>query len=217
LAVEQEGHSVREDFAQQPTGKVPEVARPYPLYGITLGELTENGVDPVAKPTEEGAPFGIGVSFLGGVRSQEFYAHTPRQLHFGFGRVVVAVSDEKARGPSGDLRHHGKLMGIGRSHRQTGDETGPADPNVHPKAVEGLLEKNVLAESRLSPETLAPVGAGEKTRWQGHRVADGEGGVVRGEDKKLLPEVFLYLPKVSRLPSAKVVRWTSPSAGNHSR
>ena len=72
---------------------------------------------------------------------------------------------------------------------------------MHPEAVEGLLEEGVLAESGLPTESTAAVGAGEEARWQGHRVADGEGRVVRSESEELLPELFLELPQVGCLPS----------------
>ncbi len=72
---------------------------------------------------------------------------------------------------------------------------------MHPEAVEGLPEKRVLAESRLAAKALAPVSAGKQARRQGHRVADGEGGIVRGEREELLPEALLYLPEVCCLPA----------------
>src|SRR5215204_5268602 len=65
--VEQESHGVREDFAQQPIGEVPEVARPHSLHGVTPGELRKNGVDAVAKTAQQRAAFGSGISFLGRV------------------------------------------------------------------------------------------------------------------------------------------------------
>ena len=177
MVVEQEGHGVREDFPEQSTGKVPEIARPHSLYGITLGELTENGVDAVAKPTQEGTPFGCGVSFLGGVRSQKLHTHTS-QLLAGLWRMVVAISDEKARSSFGEFWDHGEFMGVGWSHRKTSYDPRPANPCVHPKAVEGLLEEGVLAESGLPFEALAAIGSGEGACWQGHRVADGKRRVV---------------------------------------
>ena len=93
--VEQEGHGVREDFAHQPACQMPQVARPHLLYAIALCELAENGIYPVAKPTEKSALFRRRVSLLGGIRGQKLNAHT-RQLLLGLGRVVVAISDEKA-------------------------------------------------------------------------------------------------------------------------
>jgi hypothetical protein len=180
LVVKQEGHGVREDFAQQSTSKVPEVACPDPLYGITFGELRKDGVYPVAKPTEEGAPFWVGISFLGGVRSQKLHTNAG-QLLPGLWRMVVAISYEKARSSLGDLWEHAKLMGIGRGHRDAADHPRQAaNPHVHPKAVESLLEEGVLAESSFPFEALAAMGSGEQASRQGHRVADSEGR-VRGQ------------------------------------
>jgi hypothetical protein len=62
LVVEQEGHGVRE----HPACQMREVARPHLLYGVALRELRKSGVDPVVKPTEEGAPSGVGSLFLEG-------------------------------------------------------------------------------------------------------------------------------------------------------
>jgi hypothetical protein len=110
LVIEQEGYGVREDFAQQSACQMPQVARPHPLYAIALCELAENGVYPVAKPTEEGARFGIRVSLLGGVWSEQLDPHA-RQLLPGLGRVVVAIPDNQPRGKLGEFGEHGKLVG----------------------------------------------------------------------------------------------------------
>ena len=152
--VEQERHSVREHFAQQPAGEVPHVTRPHPLHAVALCELAENGVYPVTKPTEEGALLGLRVSFLGGVGGQELHAHA-RQLLPPLRRVVVAISDDQAGGKLGDLREHGELVDVGRGHRDTGDHPRPADPRVHPETVEGLPEQRVLAEGRLPTKARA--------------------------------------------------------------
>ena len=198
--VEQEGNGVAENLPEQPASQVPEVPGPYPLYAIAPRELREDGVNAVTKAAQEGAPLGSRVLLLGAVGRKEFDAHATQQLFLGLGRPVIAIPDDETRGSLDDLRQHAELMGISRGHREAGDETGPANPNVHPEAVEGLPEKRVLAESRLAAKALAPVSAGEEAGRQGHRVADGESRVVRGEREELLPETLLYLPEVCCLP-----------------
>ncbi len=91
-------------------------------------------------------------------------------------------------------------MGVGWSYRKAGDETWPAHTHMHPEAVEGLPEQGVFTESGLPFEAFAPVGASEKACWQRHGVHQREGGIVRGAAKQILPEVFLDLPEVGRLP-----------------
>jgi hypothetical protein len=179
---------------------VPEVACPHPLYGITLGELRKNGVYPVAKPPEEGAPFGSGIALLTLVGREELYTPIPRQLFLRFGRPVVALTDHEPSGGLKEFRHDGKLVGVGRSHRQAGSETRPAHTQMYPEAVEGLPEQSVLAESGFTQEAATAVGAGEEARWQWHRVYEREGRIVRGEEEEILPKALLYLPEVSRLP-----------------
>src|SRR5215203_6381274 len=198
--VEQESHGVREDFAQQPIGEVPEVARPHSLHGVTPGELRKNGVYSVAKTAQQRAAFGSGISFLGRVGGQKLYAHATHQLLLGLWRMVVAIPNEHPRGSLGDLRQHRKLVGVGRGHRKTSDHPRPTDPHVHSEAVEGLFEESVFAEGGLSLKTRAAVGSGEQARWQGERVRQGEGGVVGSVGQELLPEEFLDLPQVGRLP-----------------
>jgi hypothetical protein len=205
--VEQEGHGVREDFAHQPACQMPQVARPHLLYAIALCELAENGIYPVAKPTEQSALFRRRVSLLGGIRGQKLNTHTS-QLLLGLGRVVVAISDEKARGGLDKLGDYRELVGVGRSYRDAADHPRPADPYVHPEAVEGLLEEGVLAESCLPFEARAAMGSGEQAHCQGHRVADGEGRVVRNADEELSPEEFLYPFHRFAACLVKVVRCT---------
>jgi hypothetical protein len=203
--VEQESHSVREDFAQQPASKMPEVLGPHSLYGVTLHELAEDGVDAVAKTAQEGASFGMGVCAFVLVGCDELDAYCG-QLFLGLGRVVVAVPHEHTGGELDELRHHRELVGVGWSQRKTSDEPWPADSNVHPEAVEGLLEEVILAEGGLSPEATATVSAGKRARWQGHRVADGEDRVVGSEREKLLPERRSFIFQRLAAWREKVVR-----------
>ncbi len=115
--------------------------------------------------------------------------------------MVVAVSDDQARSSLGEFWEHGKLVGIGWCYRDAGDHSRPANPYVHPKAVEGLLEEGVLAKSSLPFEALAAMGSGEQAYWQRHRVADGEGRLVRNAGEEFSPEELLGLPQVGRLPA----------------
>jgi hypothetical protein len=101
----------------------------------------------------------------------------------------------------GEFGYCRELVGIGWSHRQAGDHSRLADPRVYPKAIEGLLEKGVPAESGFSFKALAAVGSGEQARRQRHRVADGESGLVRDDCHELLPEEFLEMPEVGTLAS----------------
>src|SRR5215218_3846476 len=107
--VEQERHGVREDFAQHSACQMPRVARPHLLHAVALCELAENGVYPVAKPTEEGARFGIRVSLLGGVWSEQLDPHA-RQLLAGLWRMVVAIPDNQPRGKLGEFGEHGNFL-----------------------------------------------------------------------------------------------------------
>ena len=213
--VEQESHGMREHLSKQSTSKVPQIACPYPLYGITLGELAENGVYPVAKPTEKGASFGMRVPLLGGVWSQKLHTHT-RQLLAGPRRVVVAVSDDQPRGSLDDLGQHREFVGVGRGHRQTGDEPRPRDPHMHPKAVEGLLEEGVLAEGGLPAESTAAVGAGEEAcRRKGIESQIAKAGSWGASGRSSCQRSSFIFQRLAAC-LAKVVRCTSVRAGNHS-
>src|SRR5829696_629383 len=185
--VEQEGNDVAQDLPEQPARQMPQIARPHPLYTVSLHELGEDSIYAVAKATQEGAPLGVRVSLLGGVWSQKLYAHS-HQLLPGLWRVVVAIPNDQARGSLGDLRQHGKLVGVGWGHRKTSDHPRPTNPHVYSEAVEGLLEESVFAEGGLPAEATAAVGAGEQARWQGERVG-----------QELLPEALLDLPEVGCL------------------
>ena len=199
--VEQESHGVRENFAKQPTGKVPYVASPHPLYGVALSELRKDGVYPVTQMAQKSAPFRGRVSFLGGIRSHKLHTHHALEFCFGLWRMVVAVPNDQPRSSFDDLRHDRKLVGIGRGHREASDHSRPTDPRMHPEAVESLPEKSVLAEGSFSLEAFTAVSTGEQTRWQGHRIHEREGRVVGSESEEFLPETLLDLPKVCRLAS----------------
>ncbi len=67
------------------------------------------------------------------------------------------------------------------------------------EAVEGVLEESIFAQSGLSLEAFASVGASEKARRQRYRVHEREGRVVWGEREGILPEALLYLPEVGGL------------------
>lgn len=90
-------------------------------------------------------------------------------------------------------------MCIGRGYREVRNETGPRHPRMYPEAVEGLLYKGILAESGLSAEAPAAVGAGEEASWQRERIRQGEGEVVGSVGQQLLPEALFDLPQVGCL------------------
>jgi hypothetical protein len=48
---------------------------------------------------------------------QKLYPHL-RQLFFGFGRMVVAASDEQTEGALGEFGQSRELVSLGRSYRQ---------------------------------------------------------------------------------------------------
>src|SRR5215207_1470936 len=198
--VEQESYRMREDFAQQPADEVPHVARPHPLHGVALHQLRENGVYPVAKTAQERAPLGVRIALFGLVGGRQLDA-PPGQLLPDQRRPVVAVPDHHTPGMLDQLGQYRKLVDVGWSYRKAADESGPADPHVHPKAVEGLLEEDVFAEGRITAEATASVGAGKQASRQGHRVADGKSRVMGCKRKELLPETLLDLPEIGRLPS----------------
>src|SRR5215216_6410557 len=78
-----------------------------------------------------------------------------------------AIPDGQAASGLEQFGEHGKLVGVGRSHRQAGDHSRPAHSHMHPKAVEGLLEQGVLAEGGFSLEAATAVGAGKQARRKG--------------------------------------------------
>jgi hypothetical protein len=75
--------------------------------------------------------------------------------------VVVAVSYDDPRGVFDNFGDDRELVSVGRSHRKTSDHSRPADPHVYPKALEGLLEEGIFAESSLPFEARAAMGSGE--------------------------------------------------------
>jgi hypothetical protein len=85
--------------------------------------------------------------------------------------MVVAIPDDETGTTLGEFGDDRELMGIGRGHRQTANDPRPADPHVHPEAIEGLFEERVFAEGGLSLEAFAAVGSGEQTSWQGKESA----------------------------------------------
>jgi hypothetical protein len=113
--------------------------------------------------------------------------------------MVVAISDYEAGGALDNLRQQVKLVNISWSNRDVGDHSRIANSCMYTESVEGLPEHSVLAESSFSLEPLAAVGTGKQASWQRHRVANGEGRIIRSEGQKLLPEIFFDLPEVSRL------------------
>jgi hypothetical protein len=64
--------------------------------------------------------------------------------------MVVAVSDDQPRNSLDNLRKHRKLVGVGRGYRDAADHPRPTNPYVNAKAIEGLFEERVFAESGLS-------------------------------------------------------------------
>src|SRR5215207_9789818 len=147
--VEHKSNGVTQDLPKQPASQVPDVLGPRPLYGVASRQLAEDGVDPVAKATREGAPFGGRIELLVPVRCDELDAYTLRQLFLRFGRPVIAVPDSDPAGGVEEFRYDRKLVSVRWGQGEACDEPRPADPHMRPETVEGLLEQRVLAESSL--------------------------------------------------------------------
>src|SRR5690242_15941858 len=58
-AIEEDGEGVAERLAEEPTGQMPGIAGPDALGVITLDELAEDRLDPIANRTQEAAAGGI--------------------------------------------------------------------------------------------------------------------------------------------------------------
>jgi hypothetical protein len=152
--VEHKGYGMREreNFAQQPTRQMPAVMSPHALDAVATSELRENGVDAVAKTAQIGALSRMRVISFVSVWCHEFDA-LPIQILYCLRRAVVAVSDHDAGGALEEFGDDREFMYVGWCHREeVGYDPEPADPHVHPKAVEGVLEKRVLAEKAASPQ-----------------------------------------------------------------
>jgi len=197
--VEQEGHGVAQDLPQQPADQVPKVFGPDSLYTIALCELRKDGVDPVAQAAQEHAPFGGGIALLGAVGCEQRNIHAPRQFFSRLRRQVIAIPDDETAGGFEEFGEHREFVGVGGGNRDAADEPRPANAHMHPKAVEGLPEKRVLAEDRFTAESTAAVGAGKQASRQGQRVHQREGRIVGSEGEEFLPEALLDLPEVGGL------------------
>lgn len=212
--VEQESYGVRENFAQQPADEVPQITRPHSLYGVALHQLAEDGIYPVTKTAQDSAPLGVRIALLGLVRGRQFDA-LPGQLLSNRRRPVVAVPDHHTPGMLDQLGQYRKVVDVGWSYRKTSDEPRPADPHVHPKAVEGLLEENIFAEGRLSSEAFASVGTGKQTHaGKGKESQMANVGSWGASERSSCQRRSLTFQRLAAC-LAKVVLCISLRAGNH--
>jgi len=153
--VEQKGNGVAEDLPQKPAGQVPKIFGPHSLEGVSSGELRRDGVNRVAQAAQQRAPSRGRIALFDAVGCQQRDAHAPLQLFPHLKRPVIAIPDDgQAASGLKQFWEHGKLVGVGRSHRQAGDHPRPAHSHMLPEAVEGLLEQGVLAEGGFSLEGL---------------------------------------------------------------
>jgi hypothetical protein len=90
--VEQKGDGVAQDLTEQAACQVPQIARPHPLYRVTLGKLRKDGVYPVAKAAKQGTPFGVVISSLGG--SMDWSTTEHREVFY----VTQALRETCTRG-----------------------------------------------------------------------------------------------------------------------
>ena len=214
LFTNKEGQRVTQDLPEHSTRQVPEVFSPHPLYRVTLGELSKNGIYAVAQLAQKGAPTRGGV--LGLVRVWSHQLKTSLSQLLGRARrVVVVVSNDDATAAFHQITEHPEFMDVGGGYREARDHTGPRHPGVQPESVEGLSEQGVPAKSSLPKKTPAPGGAGEQTRWQGKGIPQCKAIIVRGPGEQALPDALFGLPEIGGLPYelTKVVRWRDLRAG----
>ena len=180
--VEQESDGMAQHLPKRSTSQMPQVARPHPLYGAALRELREDGDYPVAKTAQKRAPLGVRITLLSLVGGCQLDVLSG-QLHPKWGRAVVAVCDDQPRGKLGYLWEHGELASVGWSHRKMSYDSRPADPKVHPEAVEGLLEKLLAREGAPAGPRVIRQTAGTPRQEQQPRQCSAAGLLPQGARK----------------------------------
>ena len=160
--------------------------------------MAEDGVDTVAEAAEQGTPARPRVPFRRPIGCQQGQASLT-QLLSQRGSPVVAVTHQYSSGICSKFWDNAPFMDVSRSYDEAGDQPRPTQAHVDPEAVESLPTQDILAESRLTSETVAPVGPGELADRKGEAIYQSEGGIVSYGIEEPLPHPLLYLPKVGCL------------------
>jgi hypothetical protein len=147
LLIEPKAECVHQHGAQQAIAQVPQIPRPHSLEVTTVGQLSKDGVNQIAHPSQNrtviGRRFGgVGAAYRR-VQPQPLAAQNSLQL-----RQPIATIPE--HDPLSALQHQRSdfaIRLIGRSQEQMGDQPRPAHPQVQAKPRKGLPICVIFAEA----------------------------------------------------------------------
>jgi hypothetical protein len=190
---------MRQHLSHYPTCQVPHISGPHSLHLEAFYYLAEDCLYSVTIAAQPTAPLRIWVVASLLVRGKQLNPFLA-QLLLEFGLPVGAITYAVAFCVCNKFFNHSQITQIGGGHNYSRYYPRPAHPHVEAKAIEGLLDRMILAKVSFTSIALASLSASELANRHRETIHDSKALITIGLLEKLLPEGFFQLPEVSCLP-----------------
>ena len=197
--VQSKSDGMAERLPQKSAGQMPHIFCSHTLDKVTVHQLAEYCLYPIAEASEKRACPWRRVA-LGSLERR----HKVNLLSGKFlsqpGTPVVSVAHDCAETTGCEFGSDRYIVDVGGGYAEADDDAGPRHQRVQTEAVECLSNQRVVSEGGIAFEAPASVCARELAGWQGDAVDDVELRVERSLSQYALPYQFLHGAQVGCLP-----------------
>ncbi len=199
MQIEQHTNGMHKHHAQQAIAQVPQITSPDALRPTAVRQLSEDGIDAIAHPSQHRTPAVSGLRAGFAKRSQQHHPNLA-QGRLQRGQPVVAISQEQPARACRQIPDDFTLMHVGRGQVHLGNDSRPTQPQMQPKAVEGLPTGMIFAKAGTVVKPMAAIGARKLADRDRHTIHDRHRRIIEQEavtDKA--PQPLFHGPQVGRL------------------
>ncbi len=199
MQIEQDTDDVHEHHAQQAIAQVPQITRPDAFGTTTIGQLSKDGIDAIAHPSQHGTPTVSRLRTGFTERSLQDDADLSQGCLQG-GQPVVAVAQQQPTGACRQIPDHLAFMHVGGSQVHLGNDSWPTQAQMQAKAVKRLAAGMIFAKASRVIEAVTAVGTRKLAHRDRHTIHDGNRGIIEQETvSDQTPQSLFDGPQVCRL------------------
>jgi len=185
---------------EPPIAQMPQITRPHPFGSAAIRQLSEDGIDAIAHPSQHRTPTVSGLGARFAKRSQQ---HHPEfaQGRLQSGQPVVTITQQQPAGACRHIPDDLAFMLIGRRQVHLGNHAWPTQPQMQAKAIEGLSRGMIFAETGTGVKAMAAVGTGKLADRDRHTIHDSYRRII--EQQRIAnqaPQPLFHGPQVGGLP-----------------
>lgn len=201
MLIEPEADRMHQDVSQEPIAQMPQVTYPDSLESTAIRQLSKDRLNEIADTTQDGTLIRCRLGRVRFAKGSLQHDALLAQVRLHVGHPVVAVSQHNAVRAFQHHRGDFAILLIDRSQEHMGDDSRPAQAQIHAEATEGLSIRMVFAIIGDAAKAATPRSAGKATDGNRHAVNDAQQRVVTHDlIAQVAPQAFFDNLQIGGLP-----------------